>query len=332
MKEGTSMERIRAPALLVATALGAACLPSHAQDAANFPNKPIRFVVGYAPGGATDMIARTIGDKLHEYWGQPVVLDHRPGAGTNIAIELIAKSPKDGYTMMLMTTANAINPTLYPRLRYDAAKDFAMVTNLMTVPGIVVANNALPTKSIPALIDYAKANPDKLRYSSPGFGSTHHLVAELFKSRAGIQIQHVPYKGAGPAMMDTVAGHVDLYFGALVSTLQHVQSKTLHPLAVTSLQRVAVAPQIPTMDEQGLKGFETGAWYGVMVASGTPPEIVDKLNAGIVRALRDPAVAKRFENEGASIVGDSPAAFTKFFAAELTKWGAAVKTSGATVE
>ena len=210
--------------------------PATAQDSAStFPNKPIRFVVGYAPGGATDTIARAIGEKLQEYWGQPVVLEHRPGAGTNLATEMVARSPKDGHTLLLMTTANAINPTLYPHLRYDAVRDFALVTNLMTVPGIVVANKDLPIKTVPDLIAAARRAPDKLRYSSPGFGSTHHLVAEVFKQRAGIQIQHVPYKGAGPAMMDTVAGHVDLYFGALVSTLQHVTNKSLQALAVTSL-------------------------------------------------------------------------------------------------
>lgn len=329
MVRRSNLGRIVAGLVVTWLALGTA----GAQDlAAGFPNKPIRFVVGYAPGGATDSIARAIGEKLQEYWGQPVVLEHRPGAGTNIATELVGKSPKDGHTMLLMTTANAINPTLYPQLRYDAVADFALVTNLMMVPGIVVANKNLPIKTIPDLIATAKREPDKLRYSSPGFGSTHHLVAELFKQQASIQVQHVPYKGAGPAMMDAVAGHVDLYFGALVSTLQHVTSKSLQPLAVTSLKRVAVAPDIPTMDEQGLKDFETGAWYGVSVASGTPQAIVNKLNAGIGRALREPDVAKRFISDGAVIVGDSPQEFTTFFAGELKKWGAAVKASGAKVE
>ncbi len=317
---------------VAAAALLSTCLPAAAQTAASFPNKPIRFVVGYAPGGATDMIARSIGEKLTEYWGQPVILEHRPGAGTNTATEAVARSPKDGYTLLLMTTANAINPTLYPRLRYDAVKDFTLVTNLMKVPGIVVANNALPIKTIPALIAYAKANPGKLRYSSPGFGSTHHLVAEVFKTTAGVDILHVPYKGAAPAMMDTVAGHVELYFGALVSTLQHVTSKSLHALAVTSMERVSVAPDIATMDEQGLKGFETGAWYGVSVASGTPTDIVQKLNDGIARALRDPDVAKRFTAEGAVIVADTPEQFATFFQGELSKWGKAVQASGAKVE
>ena len=329
MARRASWGRIGAVMLTALSATDAA----NAQDLApGYPNKPIRFVVGYAPGGATDAIARSIGEKLQEYWGQPVVLEHRPGAGTNIATEMVAKSPKDGHTLLLMTTANAINPALYPQLRYDAVADFALVTNLMKVPGIVVANNKLAIKTIPDLIATAKSDPDKLRYSSPGFGSTHHLVAEVFKHQTGIQIQHVPYKGAGPAMMDTVAGHVDLYFGALVSTLQHVNNKSLHPLAVTSLTRVTVAPDIPTMDEQGLKGFETGAWYGVSVASGTPPAVVNKLNAGIARALREPDVSKRFIADGAVIVADSPQEFSGFFAGELKKWGTAVKASGAKVE
>ena len=197
---------------------------------------------------------------------------------------------------------------------------------------IIVANNNLPIKTIPELIAYAKANPDKLTYSSPGVGSTHHLVAELFKAEAGIKLLHVPFRGAAPAMTAAIGGHVDLYFGALVSTLPQVRGGALKPLAVTSMQRVAVAPDIPTMDEQGVKNFETGAWYAVCTTGGTPPEIVQKLNDGIVRAMKDPAVAKLFDAEGATIVADKPQEFAKFFQGELEKWAAAVKASGAEVK
>lgn len=303
-----------------------------AQDeAANFPDRPIRFVVGYAPGGATDIIARAIGEKLQQYWGQPIVLEHRPGAGTNVATEFVAHSPKDGYNLLLMTTANAINPSLYAKLRYDVS-DLGLVTNILKVPVIIVANPSLPIKTLPDLIAAAKADPGKFRYASPGFGSTHHLAAEAFMAAAGVNIQRVPYKGANPAMTDVIGGHVEIYFGGLLSTLPHVQGKSLHPLAVTSLSRAAVAPDIPTADEQGLKGFEASAWYGVAVAGGTPQPIIRKINAGIVRALKEPDVAKRFIADGAELVGDSPQDFAVFFQQELDKWKSAVKSSGAKPE
>ncbi len=310
----------------------AAAEQAFAQGAAGYPNKRIRFLLGYPPGGATDPIARAVGQKLTEAWGQQVVIEHRPGAGTNIASEALARSAPDGYTLFLPTVANAINPTLYPKLAYDPVRDFAFVTNIAKVPGIVVAHPSVPVKNIRDLIALAKARPDELRYASPGLGSTHHLVGELFNAAAGVKIIHVPYKGAGAALIDTAGGHVELCFGALVSTLPHVRSGRLRALGVTSLKRVAAAPDLATLDEQGLKGFETASWYGVVVPAGTPPDIIHKLNAEIVRALADPQVRNWMANDGAEVIGDTPGEFTAFFKAELVKWGKAVKASGAKAE
>ncbi len=323
----------RALAFALAAAFGfSSGLAVAAESTAAYPSKRIRFLVGYPPGGATDPIARTVGQKLTEAWGQQVVIEHRPGGGTNIASEALARSAPDGYTLFLPTVANAINPTLYPRLTYDPVRDFAFVTNIAKVPGIVVAHPSVPVRDIKQLIALAKARPGELRYASPGLGSTHHLVGELFKTATATNIVHVPYKGAGAALIDTAGGHVEICFGALVSTLPHVRSGRLRALGVTSLKRVAAAPELATLDEQGIKGFETASWYGVVVPAGTPADIVSKLNAEIVRALADPQVRNWMSTEGAEVVGDTSAEFTAFFKAELAKWGKAVKASGATVE
>ena len=314
--------------LLVATVT----IEAAAQGAAEYPNKRVRFLLGYPPGGATDPIARAVGQKLAEVWKQPVVVEHRPGAATNIASEVLARSPPDGYTLFLATVANAINPTLYPKLAYDPLRDFAFVVNIAKVPGIVVSHPALPVRNIKELIALAKAQPDALRYASPGAGSTHHLVGELFKTATGVRMIHVPYKGAGPALMDTVAGHVEICFGALVSTVPHVKSGRLRALGVTSLTRSQAAPAVATLNEQGVKGFETASWYGVVVPAGTPRDIIAKLNAEIVRALADPQVRNWMVSDGAEIVGDTPEQFTAFFKSELHKWGKAVKVSGAKPE
>jgi tripartite-type tricarboxylate transporter receptor subunit TctC len=315
-------------------AVFSAGVPSDAfsQPAADYPNKRIRFLLGYPPGGATDPIARAVGQKLTEAWKQPVVIEHRPGAATNIASELLARSPPDGYTLFLPTVANAINPTLYPKLAYDPLRDFAFVVNIAKVPGVIVSHPALPVKSVKELIALAKAQPDALRYASPGAGSTHHLVGELFKTATGIKMTHVPYKGAGPALTDTIAGHVEICFGALLSALPHVKGNRLRALGVTSLKRAAAAPGVATLDEQGVRGFETASWYGVVVPTGTPREIVNKLNVEIVRALADPQVRNWMTSDGAEIVADTPEAFTAFFKSELVKWGKAVKLSGAKAE
>ena len=320
---------ISAGAVLVA---GAASLAQAQDAAANYPNRTIRYIVGYTPGGTSDMLARAVGQKLATAWGQQVIVDNRPGAGTNIGTELGAKAPPDGYTLFMPTVANAINPTLYPKLGYDMLKDFAYVTNFARVPGIVVVHPSLPAKNAKELIAIAKANPNALRHGSTGIGSPHHLAGEIFKTMAGVKMVHVPYKGATPAISDIIAGHIEVYFGAMVSTLPHARSNRLRALGVTSLKRVDAAKDIPTLDEQGLKGYETGSWFGMAVPTGTPQAIITKLHAESVKALQAPDLRDRMVAEGAEFVGDTPAQFTAYIRSELEKWGKAVKASGAKVD
>lgn len=300
--------------------------------AQSYPGKPIRFIVGYTPGGAADILARAVGARFTEAWGQSVIVENRAGAGTNIGSEIAAKSPPDGYTLFMPTVANAINVTLYQKLAYDPFRDFSYVTDIAKVPGMVVVHPSVPAKNIKDLIGIARAHPDELRHGSTGIGSPHHLAGELFKTMAGVKMIHVPYRGATPALIDLVAGHIEVYFGAFVSTLPHVKTGRARALAVTSLKRVAVTPDIPTIDEQGLKGFETGSWFGIAVPTGTPREIINKLHAEVVRIIKIPEVTDRIASEGAEFVGDTPEQFTAFFKSEVAKWGKAVTVSGAKPE
>lgn len=299
---------------------------------AQYPTKTVRWIVGYTPGGTADMLARAVGQKMGEAWGQQFVIDNRPGAGTNIGTELAAKSPPDGYTLFMPTVANVINPSLYPKLNFDILRDFTHITNLAKVPGIVVVHPSVPAKNVQELIALAKAHPNELRHGSTGIGSPHHLAGEIFKSMAGVKMIHVPYKGASPALTDVVAGHIEIYFGAMVSTLPHVKSGRVRALGVTTLKRVAAVPNIPTISEQGLKGFETGSWFGISVPTGTSRDIVTKLHNEAVRIIRLPEVRDRMAAEGADFVGDTPEQFTAFIRAEIDKWGKAVRASGAKPE
>ena len=317
---------------VVAATLALVAAPALAQTAANYPAKPIRYIVGYTPAGTADMLARAVGQKLHEAWGQQVIVENRPGAGTNIATEMGAKAPPDGYTLFMPTVANAINPTLYAKLNYDPLKDFAYVTNYAKVPGIVVCHPSVPVKNAKELAAFAKAQPNALRHGSTGIGSPHHLAAEIFKSMTGVKMIHVPYKGASPALTDVVAGHIEIYFGAMVSTIPHVKSGRLRALGVTSLKRVAAAGDTQTLDEQGLKGFETGSWFGMAVPAAAPRDIIVKLHGAATKAITAPDLRDRMSAEGAEFVGDTPEQFTAFIKSEIAKWAKAVKASGAKPE
>lgn len=300
--------------------------------AQNYPNKTIRYIVPYTPGGAADILARAVGARLTEAWGQSVVVENRAGAGTNLGSEIAARSAPDGYTLFMPTIANAINPTLYGKLTYDPVKDFAYVTNIAKVSGIVVVHPSVPVKNVKELIALARAHPNQLRHGSTGIGSPHHLAGELFKTMAGVKMIHVPYKGASPALVDVVAGHIEVYFGAMVSVIPHVKSGRLRPLGVTSLKRTAAAPEVPTLDEQGLKGFETGSWFGMAAPAGTPREIITKLHGEVTRIIKQPEVTERIASEGADFIGNTPEEFTEFVKTEIVKWGKVVKLSGARVD
>ncbi len=316
----------------VAAVLALAAPPAFAQTAANYPAKPIRYIVGYTPAGTADMLARAVGQKLTEAWGPQVIVENRPGAGTNIATEVGAKAAPDGYTLFMPTVANAINPTLYAKLNFDLLRDFVFVTNFAKVPGIVVCHPSIPAKNAKDLIAIARANPNALRHGSTGIGSPHHLAAEIFKSMTGVKMVHVPYKGATPALIDVVAGHIEIYFGAMVSTIPHVKSGRLRGLGVTSLKRVAASGDLQTLDEQGLKGFETGSWFGMAAPAGTPRDIIVKLHAASTKAIQAPDIRDRMSAEGADFVGDTPEQFAAFIRSEIAKWAKAVKASGAKPE
>ena len=300
--------------------------------AQNYPNRQIRVIVPYAPGGISDLLARTIGQKLNEAWGQPVVIENRPGAGTNLAAALAAKSPPDGYVLYAAGITNAVNPTLYGKLDYDPVNDFAMITNIAKVPLMIAVHPSLPARNARELIALAKVRPGQITYASAGNGTSGHLTGELFKSVAGISLMHVPYKGAAPALNEVIGGHVESYFGAVISVVPHVKSGRLRAIGMTSLKRTSAAPELPTLDEQGIKGFDATTWYGMAAPARTPEAIVNKLQGEIARIIKLPEVRDRFAQEGAEFVGNSPAEFTAFVKAEVVKWGKVVLLSGAKVD
>jgi tripartite-type tricarboxylate transporter receptor subunit TctC len=287
-----------------------------------WPSKSIRFVIPYPPGGASDVTARTLGIKLSEALGQPVVIDNRPGANGIIALENVAKSPPDGYTLLMANLGpNAINAAVYSKLPYDSIKDFTPIMLTTLVPQILVVNPALPVTSVKELIALAKAQPGKLNFASAGNGASNHLSGELFKSMTGVQITHVPYKGDTPAMTDVISGQVAMMFPTAIAATPHVKSGRLRALAVTSRKRVGSLPDLPTVEEAGVPGFEAVSWGGVMGPGGMPRDIVVKLHAELARILKMPDVSEKLSGLGAEIVASTPEEFAAYLQAEITKWG-----------
>lgn len=314
---------------LVTTPLLALAVASNA-IAQSYPAKQITIVVPYPPGGPTDIVARVIGQKLSERVGQPVMIDNRAGAGGNIGASIVAKAAPDGYTLLLGTTAHAINPHLFKSLDHDILKDFTPVVLLTSLPLGVVTHPSVPAKNIKELIALAKTKP--LTYASSGNGQSTHLAAELFKSMTGTQLTHVPYKGSAPAISDLVGGQVDLMFNTLLSSMPHVKAGRLNALAVTPAKRTASAPELPTIAESGVPGYEADAWSGLLAPAGTPAAVVSKLNKEINEILQMPDVKKRFLEDGADLVGGSPEQFGRHLRNEVKKWGEVVKASGARVD
>ena len=320
--------------LMAAGALGT-CFAAFAVgvSAQAYPTKPIRIVVPFPAGGTTDVLARAAAQKLAETLGQPAVVDNRPGAGGNIGAELVAKSAPDGYTLLMGTVGtHAINPGLYPKLPYDHVKDFAPVILVAGVPNVLVINPALPVNSVPELIAYAKANPGKLNFASSGNGTSIHLSAELFKTMAGVQMTHVPYKGSAPALQDLVGGQVQLMFDNLPSSLALIKGGKLKALAVTSGARAAALPDVPTLAESGLPGFEASSWFGLLAPTGTPSSVIAKLNGEIAKWLATPEAKEKLLAQGANAAGGTAEEFAQFIAAETAKWQKVVKESGAKVD
>jgi tripartite-type tricarboxylate transporter receptor subunit TctC len=317
-------------ALKLAAALAAAQLAAGAHAADAYPTRPIRFVVPFAPGGSTDTLARTIGSKMTDSMGEQIVVDNRAGGNGNIGMDIVAQAPADGYTIVLGYIANlAIGPHLYKKLPFDPVKSFAPITLLAESPNILVAHPSLPVSNVKELIAYAKAHPGKLNFGSASVGSVGHLTGVMLNQMAGIDMQHVPYKGSGQAVVDVVGGQIQLMFSGMSSVMGHIKAGRLKPLAVTGAKRSPAVPDVPTIAESGFPGFSATAWYGVLAPANTPRPIVNRLHDEIVKALALPDVKKRLESVGFELVGDSPDQFAQFIKTELKKWDKVVKASGA---
>lgn len=322
-----------AKTVLITLVAAAATLAGGAARAEEpWPTKPVKILFGFPAGSATDVVARTVGQKLSEKWGQPVVIENRPGAGGNLGSELAARAPADGYTIFFGTVANAISTTLYSKLNYDYLKDFTPITLVATTPLVLVANPSVPVKNVKELIDHAKANPGKLNFGSGGVGTSNHLAGEMFKTATSTELVHVPYKGTPAAYNDMFGGQVALMWDNIVAVTNHVKNGKLKPLAVTSAQRASSLPDVPTMAESGLPGFEAVSWIGALVPAGTPKPVVDKIHTDMVAVLRMPEIKEKLGASGAVVAGNTQEEFAAWNRKEIAKWAKAIKDSGATVE
>jgi tripartite-type tricarboxylate transporter receptor subunit TctC len=301
--------------------------------AQTYPSKPIRFVLGYAPGGASDVVARIVGTRLSEALGQPVVIDNRPAAAGSAAAGIVARTPADGYTLMLAATSTlAVNPSMYKSLPYDSLRDFTYLANFVSMPNLLVVNPNVPVKSVPELIALARAEDGRLTYASAGIGSSNHFTAELFNYMAKVKMTHIPYKGGGPAMVDVAGGQVTLIFATIVSAIPHVKAGRLRSLGVTSATRSPSMPDVPAIAEAGLPGYESTIWYGVVLPAGAPPAVVGKLNFEIEKLLKTQDVKDRFQTLGADIMYLPPAQFAQYVRAEIQKWSVVVRETGMRAE
>ena len=301
-------------------------------QAQSYPSKPIHLIVPFPPGGGNDTVARAIAQQISPELGQPVVIDNRPGAGGSVGAELAAKAPPDGYTLFLAGVgSHVVNPNLQ-KTAYDPVKDFAPITLIASAPSVLVVNPSVPAKNIAEFTAYARANPGKLNYASNGNGSAAQLAAAMYESMAGVKMVHVPYKGIAPALTDLLGGEVQLLFGTVVALVPHIQSGRLRALAVTGKKRSALIPDVPTLRESGLPEYEAGSWYGIEAPAGTPRPIIEQLNALIVKALRQPDVAKRMATEGAEVIGSTPEEFGAHIKSELERVGRVVKAAGIKIE
>jgi len=308
-------------------ALAALATSAFSQDAVNYPNRPIRMIVPFAPGGGLDISTRLIAQKLTEKWGQNIVVDTRPGAATIVGTEIASKSTPDGYTVLMITTTFAINPGLYARLPYDPGKDFMPVTQLNSQPNVVVVTPAFAGKSVKDLIALAKAKPGELTFATPGAGSAPHLSAEMFQRAAGISMIHVPYKGIPPAVTDVIGGRVTMLFTTTISAAPHIKTGRLRAIAITSVKRQSSMPDVPTVGET-LPGYRAEAFQGMVAPAGVPQAIVNKLSAEVARIVQLPDVAQRFQLDGAEAVGSSPQEFAAFLKAEMQKWSKVIRDAG----
>jgi tripartite-type tricarboxylate transporter receptor subunit TctC len=305
---------------------------SVAQTASSFPNQPIRMVVPYPPGGPTDITARVVAAEMSKTIGQNIVIDNRPGASGMIGSEMVTKSTPDGYTVLANASIHVINPSVYPDMRFDAIKDFVPITQLAQVPLVLVVPANSPIKSVKDLVEYAKANPGKVNFGSAGSASAQHLAGESFKIAAGIQMQHIPYKGSAPALTDLAGGQLQLMFDSMPSATPMINSGKLRAIAVTTTTRAKARPDLPTIAESGFPGFDISTWYAYWAPKGTPADVVEKLAASAAQALKNPEVIAKYEAMGAEPVGSTPAQFAAYVESEAKKWNDIVKKSGAKLD
>jgi tripartite-type tricarboxylate transporter receptor subunit TctC len=330
-EEESAMKLSRRSLLRVATA-AVACpaLPRIARTQA-YPSRPVHIVLGFPPGGSSDVIGRLMAQWLSERLGQPFIFENRPGAGSNIGTETVARASPDGYTLLWATSANAINATLYRNLSFDFIHDFAPVAGVFRVPNVMEVNPSVPVKTVPEFIDYAKANPGKLNFASGGIGATQHLAAELFKSMTGIDMRHVPYRGSAPALIDLLSGQVQVMFDLMPASIGYIRDGKLRALAVTTAMPSRALPDLPTVNTF-LPGYEASTWNGVCVPRNTPGEILDKLNREINAGLADPNITARLTGLGATVLAGSPAEFGKLIAEETEKWGKLIRSANIKAE
>ena len=315
---------------LLAGLAAALAMPAAAAD---YPTHPVSLVVAFTPGGPSDVLSRIIGLRLNEILHQPFIIENRPGSGGNIAAEQVAHATPDGYTLLMGNNSIlATNAALYKKLNYDAEKDFAPIALIGTQANILVVNPQVPANSMDELIALAKAHPGELNFASSGYGAAAHLAGELFKTEAKINIVHVPYKGAAPALQDVIAGHVQMMFATAASVIGLIKQGRVRALAVTTPKRTALLPDLPTVDELGIKGFDATTWHGLVAPAGTPKDIIDTLHFAVTEALKDPTARKSLVGLGVDIVESSPKEFEAYIKAEIPKWTAVVKASGAQVE
>jgi tripartite-type tricarboxylate transporter receptor subunit TctC len=312
--------------------MAALALAGPAPAQVDYPNRPVRVLVGQPPGGPTDIVARLVAQKLQEKWGQPVVVENRPGAGSNIVTDLVVKAPKDGYTLMVATTQPIVNPYLYANVGWDPQRDLAPVSLISKAYIVLVVHPDTPAKDLKELIALARAKPGSLSWASAGNGGTGHLALELFKTSAGVEVVHVPYKGTQPALTDLLGGRVPVMFDGVITSLPHIKAGKLRPIAVASLTRSPLLPDVPTMSEAGLPGFEAVGLADVFAPAGTPPEIVGKIAADIAAVTQDPEVRDKLVGMGLEVVGSSPSDFAAYVRSESAKWGKVIRDAGVKAE
>jgi tripartite-type tricarboxylate transporter receptor subunit TctC len=319
--------RFAPAALLVVSVMAGTSMP-FSSFAQSYPSRPLRFIIPFPPGGPTDILGRVVSTRLAEAWAVPVVPDNRPGAGGNIGTEQCAKSPADGYTVCMLSIAQTISPSIYPRLGFDPVRDFAHVTLLATLPSLLVVHPSLPARNVKELVALARARPGALSYASGGTGTSTQLLMEWLKLEAGVNIVHVPYKGSGPALVDQISGQIEVAFTTIIAVLPYTQSGRLRAIAVSTRERFPTLPAVPAVAESGLKGFDGGSWQGIVMPAGSPRDAVNKASLDLTKMLRAPDTREKILAMGGITLGNSPEEFSAFVRTEMEKWAKVVKAAG----